>query len=238
MMLTNAFYFKLYRPYMFDIRDQHNRIVRRARIAEKTPQYVKDQGMTFILNKALKDEIVNYAQNVSHNVTGLNIAVRSLMRDMRNFEDTAEEYGHEAAIQQIEYRLDRLTEAFNQNANFMEYQQHSAQLRNFSYELSNNVYHNRERLGRVGFYFSEEEEVRFNPDSLRLLHDDEIKTAFDESLQVFSVLYRNTGDILSAPLSEHMQFKGLSYHYNYRLGKIVEDGFGMIQSGMLLDVTF
>ena len=41
--------------------------------------------------------------------------------------------------------------------------------------------------------------------------------------------------MLSEPLIEHMHFRGLSYHYNYQLGRMETEGFNLIESGMLVD---
>ena len=237
-MLTNAFYFTLYRPYILGSRDAVNNYTsRRARIAERTPQYMLDHGMTIVLNKALKDEIVKYAQNVSCSVTGLKYAVRSLINDIENFSINTMEFGFEAATQAVEERLTFLSDTYNENTTFMRQQQHSPQLRTFSYEIGDNVYHNQYRLEKLGFSFSEEG-VHFDPVAYRILGREELQSAFNDNIQVFISLYQSTDDILAAPLSDHMHFRSFSYHYNYKLGRMVEDGFGIIQSGMLLDLVF
>jgi hypothetical protein len=32
-----------------------------------------------------------------------------------------------------------------------------------------------------------------------------------------------------------MRFKGLGYHYNYKMGAMETDGFGILETGMLID---
>lgn len=242
-MLTSAFYYELYRPYILGSRGRNNKdiIRRRTRIAETTPQEKLEQGMVIVLNKSLKEEIVNYARNVSQGVTHFKSAIRLALADMGSFGLNAMYNGYDSAVRLVELDLIQLTEAYNKSTAFLESQQQSSELNHFSAALKDRVYQGRDRLGLLGFAFSlyDDEEwdgiLVYDPEILRSLSQIEIHAAIGANMQVFHSLHQTTTEVLNAPLSSHMHFKGLNYHYNYQLGRMVEDGFGIIESGMIVD---
>jgi len=235
-MLTSAFYYDLYRPYIVSNRDRNNFTSKRARIAEASPQERFDRGMMIVLNKSLKNEIIHYAQNVSHGVTRFKSSVHMLMRNMSDFGLNAMYSGYETAMRLVEDDLVNLTEAYNFGAAFLHEQRQSPELRSFSQELREKIYQGRDRLGLLGFTFDGEgSSLQFDSSILRSLNQIELHTAIGANMQVFHSLHRSTQQVLTEPLSSHMHFRGLNYHYNYQLGRMVEDGFGMIESGMIVD---
>jgi hypothetical protein len=48
-------------------------------------------------------------------------------------------------------------------------------------------------------------------------------------------LLKQSGDFLTDPLVDHMKFKGLGYHYNYKMGMMETDGFNTIEAGLLIN---
>jgi len=230
----------MYRPYIVGTRDSNRITAKRARLTQKRPQQViEQQGMSFVLNKSLKNEIVRYAQNVSQGVNGVQSAARSLLHSMDGFSRNAMQYGREQAVSLVEDGVNNLVEAYNKNVEFMRDQNHSPQLRNFSYDMTDNIHQNQKRLNRLGISFTETEEgerMLFDRESFRnSTRGGNIYVAIGENIQMLDNLYRSANQVLTAPLSEHMQFKALNYHYNYQLGRMVEDGFGIIDSGLIVD---
>ena len=237
-MLTSAYYYNFYRPYIVGTRDRNKTdIVRRQpRIAQTSHREKLDQGMMIVLNKSLKQDIVNYARNVSHGVTNFKSTVRTTLADMNSFTLNAMYNGYDSAVSMVEGDLSRLARAYNASTTFLQSQDQSANLRSFSDELQNRIYQGRERLGLLGFSLDEESnDLHFDPEVLRGLSHIELHAAIGANVQVFHGLHQTTTDVLTAPLSSHMSFRGLSYHYNYQLGRMVEDGFGIIESGMIVD---
>ena len=138
-MLTNAFYFRLYQPYLVGKRDRNIVTARRNRIAKTTPQEKLDQGMTIVLNKSLKNEIVNYAQNVSQGVTGFKSNVRRLITDMGSFGLNAMYNGYDSAVYSMGRNLQAVANSYNKSVDFFDRQQQSGELRSFSRELSDRI---------------------------------------------------------------------------------------------------
>jgi len=235
-MLTNAYYYKLYRPYILGSRDKNDVTHRRAKIAEATPQARMDRGMVFVLNKSLKSEIVRYARSVSQGVTQFKTTVHSLSKDMGNFGLNAMYNGYDSALQLVEDGLYAVAEAYNTSTGFLERQQQSESLRSYSHALRDKMEQGRDLLGMLGVSFGvDDDSMVFDPSVLQELSQIELHVAIGSNLQVFHSLHQSATEVLVEPLSVHMGFKGLSYHYNYQLGRMVEDGFGIIESGMIID---
>ena len=235
-MLTKAYYFNLYRPYIVGIRDRNDATVKRARIAKTTPKEKLDQGMMIVLNKSLKSEIVRYARNVSDGVTGFKSSLHMLLSDMGSFGLNAMYNGYDSATLLVEDSLMAVTKAYNSSTSFLENQTQSAQLRSFSQALRERLMQGGDRLKSLGLTFEDEgRNLHFEPEVFRSMSQIELHAAIGANMQVFHSMHQSAATVLTEPLSSHMHFKGLSYHYNYKLGRMVEDGFGIIESGMIVD---
>lgn len=233
-MLTSIYYYNLYRPYIVGSRETNS--PKRGRIADRRDTTSPESsGQMYILNKSLKDEIVKYAHNVSYGVTNLRASTRQTATDMENFNRDIHSDGLEKAKEWLADDLQEFATQYNASTGFMQSQKHSTDLRSFSCEVADNLFYNQERLSMLGFSLSESGQLSFSRDHLDGLSQDQINIAIGENIQIFSDMSRHTDKLLSEPLSEYMDFKGLSYHYNYKMGTMVTDGFGIIESGLLID---
>jgi len=154
---------------------------------------------------------------------------------MENFNRNVHKEGYEAAQDWIADDLEEFAGHVNAAADFMQKQAHSGSLKIFSYELADNLQYNRERLALLGLTLGEDGRVNFDRPFLKGLSQEKINVAIGENIQIFSGLQKHAVTFLNAPLAEHMKFKGLGYHYNYKLGKMEMDGFDVIEAGMLVD---
>ena len=235
-MLTKAYYFNFYRPYIVGSRDRNDVTAKRARIAKTTPKDKLDRGMMVVLNKSLKNEIVRYAQNVSAGVTGFKSSLHMLLSDMGNFGLNAMYNGYDSAAMLVEDSLTAVAKTYNSSTTFLEEQNQSVQLRSYSQSLRERLMQGGDRLKSLGLTFENEgRNLQFNPEVFRSLSQIELHAVIGANMQIFHSMHQNTATVLTEPLSSHMHFKGLSYHYNYQLGRMVEDGFGIIESGMIVD---
>lgn len=234
-MLTSIYYYNLYRPYI--VSNRETGVARRERIADRKEKSTPEPtGQVYILNKSLKDEIVRYAHDLSYGATNLRASARQTTADMENFNRTIYREGFDRAQDWLAEDLSEFSDNYNAAAGFMQGQKHSTGLRTFSYEMADNIYYNRDRLNQLGLYLSETGRLSFSRETFNSLSQDEVNIAIGENIGIFADLYRHSGELLTEPLAEHMNFKGLSYHYNYKMGAMVaDDGFGIIETGLLID---
>lgn len=233
-MLTSVYYYNLYKPYIVSNRESGVYAPKRGRIADRR-ESTESYGQVYVLNKSLKDEIIRYAHNVSQGVTGLRSSTHETTTDMENFNRNVHNQGYDTALEWLTDDLAEFTDKYNDASDFLQKQTHSDGMRTFAYEVADNLYYNRDRLSMLGLSFTEDNGLRFDRSFAAKLSLDEANIAIGENIQIFADLYRQASGMLNEPLSEHMNFKGLGYHYNYQMGTMEADGFGMIETGMLID---
>ena len=236
-MLTSVFYYNTYKPYIVgNVSNRGNEVYSPRRPRINSGREASESGSRmFVLNKAMRNEIVNYAQAVSHGVTDLRQATKQTSTSMLTFNQTVFTEGYEYAVNNLSDNLERFTDDYNRSAGFMQSQAHSAGLRAFSHEVTDNVYNNRERLEMLGLTLSPEGNISFSRDQIQGMSYSEVVTAIGENIAVFEDLRSFTRQLMTEPLIEHMRFTGLQYHYNYRLGTMEAEGYSLIEAGMLID---
>lgn len=236
-MLTSIYYYNMYKPYIVSNRETNEFSPKRSRIADRRQTAAPEQkNQVYILNKSLKDEIVQYARGVSYGATYLRSSTRQTTSDMENFNRNVHRDGFDKAQEWLEDDLSEFAENYNNAVAFMQEQTHSKELRSFSYEMADNIYYNRDRLSMLGLGLSESGRLNFDREGYQGLSQDQVNIAIGENIGIFTDLHSHTGELLTEPLAGHMNFKGLNYHYNYKMGTMVtDDGFGMIGTGLLID---
>jgi len=232
-VLTSIFYYKYYRPYMFRTVESSGAVSpRRAPIAQKPEP---EPNLSVLLNKSLKMDVISHARQTSTAVNGVKDGARHVASAMENFNQQAYYEGLPGATHNISGRLAAFAGAINQSVSFMSNQQHSQALRDFAEDLSNLVYDSRRELAFVNITTQDGRTLDFLAPSFQEKDQDDLNIAFGESIGVFNRTYKNSANMLNLPLSEHMNFQGLNYFYNYRLGTLVDETFKLIESGLIID---
>ena len=233
-MLTSVFYYNLYRPYIVgNANNRDNNVQRRQRIATGTDNIAA--GRQFVLNKSIRNDIINYANAVTYSVTDLRESTGRTAQEMANFNRTVHQEGWNEAVSNLTYNLSGFAEDYNQATRFMLNQEHSGELLSFSNNVMENVYYNRQRLEMLGLTLSSEGRMAFSRSQVESMNFEEINVAIGENLEIFEGLRSYTQQLMSEPLVDHMRFRGLSYHYNYQMGRLETDGFNLIETGMIFD---
>ena len=231
-MLTSVFYTSFYRPYI--VSEANNTTpTRRARI--NTNRDAEAAGRIFVLNKSVQSEILSHAQSITTGVTDLRQSTGRMAHDMENFNRTVHREGWSEAVDGLVRNLSRFAGSYNQSVDFMGGQPHSAGLRAFSEEVVDNVFYNRGRLEMLGLSLNENSRLQFSESQVRNMSYAEVNASIGENIEIFEGLRAYTTQMLTEPLVEHMQFRGLSYHYNYQLGRMETEGYNLIEAGMLVD---
>ena len=233
-MLTNIFYYNYYKPYILKISESGKQEAKpkQGKIAENRQLA---ESLKVLLNKSMNREVVDYARGISSSVIGTKEASKYLVRDMLDFNKNIHKHGADTAKRWIKYDLEEFVESYNESTEFLSNQKHSQALSGFSERLKDNVSINKERLHGLGITFDQNMKLFFDPETFNKLDESRLNTAIRETLSTFKDIYCDSADILGEPLKEHMSFRGLGYYYNYKLGKIENDTFKIIESGMIID---
>jgi hypothetical protein len=216
-------------------RETDNYAPRRSRIADKKTSPPSSGGQDFVLNKARKNEIINYARDVSSGINNLRSTARKAHRDMENFNHMVYLEGWDNAVSSLTRDFSKFSKQYNDSTDFLQSQSHSANLRSFSEDITGHLQYNRERLHTLGFSFTQEGRMGYDRSVVEGMSHNRINIVIGENKYIFSDLQTQAQHALTEPLMEHMNFKGLGYHYNYKLGAMKADGFGLLEAGLLID---
>ena len=232
-MLTSIFYYRYYRPYM------QRTVERTGAVSPKRPQIAQkpeiEPNSAFLLNKSLKVDVVKHARQTSNAVNGVKDGARRVVNMMEGFNQYAHERGFPYARAAVGNELQSFTNSFNKSVDFMQGQLHSQSLQNFAAGLVEHSLNNRQELEFVDIYTDDGRTLTFLADEFYQQDQDALNIAFGQSIGSFLQTYKDASDMLNVPLTEHMDFKGLNYYYNYRMGTLVADTFKIIESGLIID---
>jgi hypothetical protein len=216
-------------------RETDNYAPRRSRIADRKVSPPVSTGKDFVLNKAVKTEIVNYARDVSNGINNLRSTARKTFSDMERFNHSVHLEGWDYALSTLKRDFSKFANQYNDSTDFLQDQKHSASLRTFSNEITDHLNYNRDRLTTLGFSFTEESRLHYDRSVVEGMSHRQINAVIGETMSIFNNLQRHADYALKEPLVDHMNFRGLGYHYNYKLGAMQADGFSLLEVGLLID---
>jgi hypothetical protein len=232
-MLTQIYYYNFYKPYL--VGGQGGRVAetpKRGRILDTSQEAREDS--TFLLNKALRADVIRYAGNISASVNGVKESAKDVVYDMESFNTNVYRRGLPTARKWIGEDVSRFVAEYNQAVSFFENQEHSPVLREFSATLRGKIDDSLNRLVAVGIS-QNADDLQYDGKALATLSQDGVNIAIGETLDFFNRVYADSGEVLKSPLMDHMNFKYLGYYYNYKYGGMVADTFKIIEAGMLVD---
>lgn len=195
-----------------------------------------------LLNKTYSNKIVDYAHTLYTSILDLKDSAKDLdyfVDEYKIVEDkieTLDEERKRKVNEMFEDKVSKFIDDYNNAVRFADTQIHSQSLKDFSSELSDVLNEHKQVLDSLDISGDNENQIIKNFD-LTNVSD---KLSIDEKLNCLQNLiediYDSTQYILSKPMSEHMNFKGLSYYYNYKLDKYEANTFELIEAGMIVDI--
>ena len=244
-MLTTMFYYNHYKPYIFKTKDakssnavNQKNAYRAASSADNRPSSKSDSSAKkLLLNKALNQDVVQYAHNVSHNLIALKDSAKYINYDIEDFDYNTQKYGYSNARNTLREDLNNFVSSFNNSYKFYSSQVHSQSLVDFSVRADNLISSNGHNLGELGIVTDESNGLVFSAEKFDSLTTEELQKTLEDAASAFQNMYSESSSMLAVPLSEHMNFKSLNYYYNYKYGGVTADTFKVIESGMIVDIT-
>lgn len=212
---------------------------------EKINQKKENGGYAYaiLLNKAYSNRVVNYAHTLYTSILDLKDSAKDLdyfIDEYKTVEEkisTLDDEKKKKVNEMFENKISKFTDDYNYAIEFANTQIHSKTLKDFSSELSDVLAEHKQVLDSLEITGDSENKIIKNFD----LTDTLDKLSIDEKLNSIKSLvediYDSTQYILSKPMSDHMNFKGLSYYYNYKLDKYEANTFELIEAGMIIDVV-
>jgi len=195
-----------------------------------------------LLNKTYSDRIVDYAHTLYTSILDLKDSAKDLdyfVDEYKTVEDkinTLNDERKRKVNEMFEDKVNRFINDYNNAVEFADTQIHSQSLKDFSSELSDVLDQHKQVLDSLNITGDNEEQIIKSFDLTNVSE----KLSIDEKLNclqdLITDIYDSTQYILSKPMSEHMNFRGLSYYYNYKLDRYEANTFELIESGMIVDI--
>ena len=234
-MLTNLYYYGHYQSFISRIPSANRR--RPIEGAQKAWQTLKPvptmSDPAVLLNKAYKNKVVSYANTLSRGVTNMKDAAKMFVFDGQYANRNFDIVGLEPNWHWLEEDIDNFVNAYNGIQDLSLSTNHSPAFIQFSFQMRNYIRENENILQLIGVA---------NQDSFRLTFENRESPEItphdiDAAMDFFKGTYSRVDSFLSAPLAHHMEFRGLSYYYNYKIGDIQENTFAIIERGLIIDMA-
>lgn len=250
-MLTNIFYYDLYKPYIFkNEKIASKQIVNypkmeNERMSDFSSETENNKNeYSFFLNKSFKSEIINYAETISLDLNSIKNAAKNIINKTDSYFDTVKEY--------LKTELKEFSKRYNSYTDFADKNhKHSPLLSTFSDSLEYRVESNYEILSKFGISYVENDIIRENNENgkdgyINLFFDEnyfdslsnkEIRENINELREFCKSIYDDTCEIMTVPMEEHMNFRNLNYYYNYIFSNEKPNTVKIIETGMLVDIV-
>ena len=232
-MLTSMYYYNHYRNYLQRISGTAKSPMARAWPADIIGPAAGRiaPGSSVQLNKAVSSRVVDYARDLSASVVGLKDAAKMFLYDMHLI-DRNGSIAFENHLQWVEEDLENFIRSYNSIQHINSNYGHSPELTHFAHYIRNFTEQSSHILSHLGVVTYHEHGLTYHGMAATTN-----KETAKQAVDTFKGAYNATRDFLIHPLAQHMEFKGLNYYYNYTIGGASETTFGLIGSGMLLDVA-
>ena len=188
-------------------------------------------GSAVRLNKAQNSHVLEYARNLSSSIVGLKDAAKMYLYDMHLI-DRNGIITFESHLSWVEEDLQNFINFYNKIQNITHSYSHSQELTHFAHNMRSFTEQRSQILSHLGVVTYDNEGLTYHGMGAAAT-----KEAAKQAVDTFKGAYNATRDFLAHPLSQHMDFKGLNYYYNYTIGDANENTFGLVGSGMLFDVA-
>ncbi len=230
-MLTQIYYYNYYKPYI--LKNSEADSVKRSAFSElrQSVSFGKNDKV-YLLNKAFRTDVLSYAKQLSESVNGLRESSFSLLRDMHKGVFDEETRSKKEILSD---GLREFVDGYNKLIKFSGDQAHSKNLKEFTKNISRQVFNNHMGLKKFGLEVKETGDITFNEEAYDELSEERLSILLYKSEGFLKKIHEGTKNMLKLPLSEHMRFKDLGYYYNYKYGKPTANTFKIIESGMLVD---
>lgn len=248
-MLTNIFYYDLYKPYIF----KNEKIAAKPSVnfsrAEKNKSSDfssvesddEKNDFSFFLNKSFKNEIVNYAETISIDLNSIKNSVKNIINNTDSYFSMPKD-NLKKELKEFKNRYNAYTDFADKN------NKHSPLLADFSDNLKYRVESDYETLLKFGLSYSEDNtagknesennfDLSFDETFFDSLPLDNISDNADSLREFCKSVYADACEIMTIPMEEHMNFKNLDYYYNYIFSNEKANTVKIIETGMLVDIS-
>jgi hypothetical protein len=242
-VLTNAYYYTFYQPFIMQ-RRADTRF--NARFAVKGEE--REQGNDarvhhkITKNTAIKRSVTMFAEAVCRNITDMRDSARYLANNTDNYYSNVFNESLESSKEWVEEDISMFVNAFNAVVAFGYSQEHSSELTYYADNLREIAKENENELNAAGVSLHNNGmTMGFSAQRLHDINAQNFGQVVTGAAKTAGSVFDRTAELLHLPASAHMDFKQLSYYYNYRIDLSADVALRKIPialyAGMVLDMV-
>lgn len=240
-MLTSAYYYGMYVPYIFNKQQSRYSPVNRLAAADRQ----LPAAASFEKNNAVRMDMVDYARGIYNNVTEMRDAAKYLSQNAENYYMNVLNESFETARDWAYEDLSVFVNAYNNAVAFAVNQGHSRELTRYAEDMTAIAEEYKPALAEAGISLLENGAIMsFDRGKLSSAGGDylELARVLAGAGEAAGQVYGRTASLMERPISDHMDFKQLSYYYNYSFNRYLspsgqnrERPLPRLESGIILD---
>lgn len=246
-MLTNLFYYDYYRPYIFKnekIGSKYGFAIEKTKSEKSDTEYRNfetdinsnkstfDDEYSFYLSKAMKNEVINYAGSISERFNSIKEASKEVYAEING-----RAYNFETRKENISFEMKQFVQEFNSCRRFAkENSESSPSILSYAQSLKYRADMDFEYLNSVGLSYDDYDNLVFDSQEFLNINKEQFGEVKNGLNHFFDSIYKDTCEIMSVPMAEHMNFKNLDLYYNYIYSNDDSASVTIIESGMIVDI--
>ena len=207
------------------------------RFAKSNAEPVKP---TVTKNAILKKAVISFADGVCRNVTDMRDSSKYLSQNVEGYYANVLSEDLETSKQWVEEDISMFVNAFNAVVEFTTGQEHSQELTLYADDLINIALSNEKELKEAGVtVYNGGRVLGFSAERIHNINMLEFGHIVTGASNTAAMVYDRTHKLLQLPAAAHMDFRQLSYYYNYRVDMTAEAALRKVPialyAGMILD---
>jgi len=228
-MLTSLHYYNHYRSFVAR-NSPNNAFAKRAWPADNIAPRTLSEKPAVLLNTSDTSKVVGYARALSAGIVGLKDSAKMFVHDMTTLEKNPMAT-FENHLQWIEEDLEGFISSYNKIQNISSARLNNHDLSRLAHSFRDFSSTNSEILNHLGIISHNAGGLTYHGFANTANRD-----AAQNAVETFKSAYSMARGFLKQPLTHHMNFRDLSYYYNYTIGDAGSNTFAIVQSGMLVDI--
>jgi hypothetical protein len=217
-MLTNVFYYSIYKPFIMqrhsDPKQSAKTVLERysqnSDSVDVKPQVTK--------NASIKRSVSSYVEAVCRNVIEMRDCAKYLSMNAGMYYSNVLNESIETSKQWAEEDISMFVNAFNAAVAFGLTQEHSPELARYADDLREIALYNKDALKEAGVSIHNNGMVMsFSAERIHSMNMLDFGHSTASAGNAAREIYGRTSELLQLPASAHMDFRQLSYYYNYRV---------------------
>ncbi|MCL2704389.1 MAG: hypothetical protein FWE91_12435 [Defluviitaleaceae bacterium] len=240
-MLTNVYYYNIYQPFIMQRQSGPDKSAKSvlSTYAGNASGHMRP-GAQVTRNTSMKRDVSDFVGAVCRNVTEMRDCAKYLSLNTESYYVNVLHESFDKSKQWVEEDVSMFVNAYNTAVSFGMKQEHSPELTRYAGELKDIALSYNTLLDGIGVSVHRDGDyLSFSPGKIHDLDFLAFGHSVSGAAQAANAVYERTVELLQLPAAAHMDFRQLSFYYNYRVDRSPEEAIrktpSYLHSGLVLD---